>query len=151
MSLKHPRIILAALDNSPRAQDVLEEAIDLAQKLGGQLILVRAVGIPHEIPAEALNASPGAVPEILERIAREDLERRAREVPEGLLKGVYVHTGVPWQLICSAAEREKADLIVIGSHGYHGIDKLLGTTASRVVNHAHRSVLVVRERPDETG
>ena len=37
-----------------------------------------------------------------------------------------------------------ADLIVVGSHGYSGIDHLLGTTAARVVNHADRSVLVVR-------
>ena len=35
-------------------------------------------------------------------------------------------------------------LIVIGSHGYGGIDHLLGTTAARVVNHADRPVLVVR-------
>lgn len=151
MSLKKPRTIIAALDNSPRAQGVLDEAIDLAQKLGGQIVLVRAVGIPHEIPPEALNAEPGNVPEILERIAREGLEKLASTVPEGLLKGVRVNTGVPWQVICRDADEEKADLIVIGSHGYHGIDRLLGTTASRVVNHAHRSVLVVRETPEDAG
>lgn len=149
MSLKHPKIILAAIDNSPRAAGVFDEAVDLAQKLGGKVVLVRAVGIPHEIPAEALNASPDAVPEILERIAREDLEKRAGTVPEGLLHSVRVHVGVPWQMICREADEVKADLIVIGSHGYHGIDRLLGTTASRVVNHANRSVLVVRERPGE--
>jgi nucleotide-binding universal stress UspA family protein len=151
MSLKKPRTIIAALDNSPRAQGVLDEAIDLAEKLGGQLVLVRAVGIPHEIPPEALHAEPGNVPEILERIAREGLEKLASTVPEGLLKSVRVNTGVPWQVICRDADEEKADLIVIGSHGYHGIDRLLGTTASRVVNHAHRSVLVVRETPEEAG
>jgi nucleotide-binding universal stress UspA family protein len=149
MSLKHPKIIVAALDTSPRAQGVLEEAIDLAQKLGGQLVLVRAVGLPHEFPAEALGETPDRVPEILERIAREDLTRRAQQVPDGLLKGLRVNTGVPWQVICRDADEENADLIVIGSHGYHGIDRLLGTTASRVVNHATRSVLVVRERPAE--
>ena len=36
------------------------------------------------------------------------------------------------------------DLIVIGSHGYSGIDRLIGTTAAKVVNHAKQSVLVVR-------
>jgi nucleotide-binding universal stress UspA family protein len=36
------------------------------------------------------------------------------------------------------------DLIVIGSHGYDALDRLLGTTAAKVVNHADRSVLVVR-------
>jgi len=33
---------------------------------------------------------------------------------------------------------------VIGSHGYGGLDRLLGTTAARVVNHADRNVLIVR-------
>ncbi|MCC6558551.1 MAG: universal stress protein [Polyangiaceae bacterium] len=145
MSLLQPKIILAALDTSPRAAGVLAEAIDLAQKLGGKLVLVRAVGIPHELPAEAFTESPQRIPEILERIARQDLEQRAKDVPEGLLAKLLVTTGVPWEVICRDAEQEGADLIVIGSHGYSGIDRLLGTTASRVVNHANRSVLVVRE------
>lgn len=146
MSLQHPKVILAALDNSRRAPGVLAEAIDLAQKLGGKLVLVRAVGIPHEIPAEAFTESPQRIPEILERVARQELEAQARQVPEGLVAKLRVTTGVPWEVICRDAEEEKADLIVIGSHGYSGIDRLLGTTASRVVNHADRSVLVVRER-----
>ena len=37
-----------------------------------------------------------------------------------------------------------ASVIVIGSHGYGGLERLLGTTAARVVNHADRAVLVVR-------
>lgn len=149
MSLKQPKIIVAAVDTSPRASGVLDEAIDLAQKLGGKLVLVRAVGIPYEIPSEALTASPDAVPEILERLAKEDMDRRVASVPAGLVQSIEVHTGVPWQVICREADKAKADLIVIGSHGYHGIDRLLGTTASRVVNHADRSVLVVRERPGQ--
>ncbi len=38
------------------------------------------------------------------------------------------------------------DLIVLGSHGYGGIDRLLGTTAAHVANRAERNVLVVHER-----
>jgi nucleotide-binding universal stress UspA family protein len=38
------------------------------------------------------------------------------------------------------------DLIVIGSHGYGALDHVLGTTAAKVVNHADRSVLVVRPK-----
>jgi nucleotide-binding universal stress UspA family protein len=36
---------------------------------------------------------------------------------------------------------------VIGCHGYSGLDRVIGTTAGKVVNHADRSVFVVRERP----
>lgn len=149
MSLQHPRTILVALDTSPRAPAVLAEGVDLAHKLGGRLVLVRGVGIPHDLPAEALNASPNLVPEILERIAREELEQRASSVDPGLVAKVVIHVGIPWEVICRTADEENADLIVIGSHGYSGIDKLLGTTAARVVNHTKRSVLVVREKPTE--
>lgn len=45
-----------------------------------------------------------------------------------------------------AAAKYDVDLIVVGSHGYHGWDRVLGTTASRVANLADRDVLVVRER-----
>jgi nucleotide-binding universal stress UspA family protein len=34
--------------------------------------------------------------------------------------------------------------VVLGSHGYSGFDRILGTTAAKVVNHCDRSVLVVR-------
>lgn len=147
MSLRHPRVILVALDTSARAPYVLAEGVDLAQKLGGRLLLVRAVGIPHEIPIELLTQSPNQVPEILEQLARRDLEERARAIPDGVAAKMMVHVGVPWEVICRAANEENADLIVIGSHGYSGIDKLLGTTAARVVNHTNRSVLVVRNKP----
>jgi nucleotide-binding universal stress UspA family protein len=138
------RTIAVALDTSPRAESVLRTGIELARKFGARVVLVRAVGIPIEIPTEAFVAPPNKVPEILERIARTDLEARAAEVPSELLEGIRLAMGVPWEVICRAGKEVNADLIVIGSHGFSGIDRLIGTTASRVVNHADRSVLVVR-------
>jgi nucleotide-binding universal stress UspA family protein len=150
MSLKHPRTILVALDSSPRAPLVLAEGVDLAQKLGGRLVLVRGIGLHHSLPAEALNESPTRVPEILERSDREELEQLARDVPPELLAKVVIHVGVAWEVICRTADEENADLIVIGSHDtYSGIDKVLGTTAAKVVNHTNRSVLVVRDKPSD--
>ena len=43
------------------------------------------------------------------------------------------------------------DLIVVGSHRYHGLDRVLGTVATKVVNHADRSVFVVHRRRSESG
>lgn len=51
-----------------------------------------------------------------------------------------------WKAILATADQEDADLIVIGSHGYHGWDHVLGTTAGKVANVATRSVLVVHTR-----
>lgn len=57
---------------------------------------------------------------------------------------VLVEVGSPWQSICKVAKAEDVELIVLGSHGYSGLDHVLGTTAAKVVNHADRSVLIVR-------
>ena len=50
-----------------------------------------------------------------------------------------------WRGIIEAAEAGGADLIVMGSHGRSGFEKLvLGSVAQRVLSHAHQPVLVVR-------
>src|SRR5207248_1018973 len=101
---------------------------------------------PPEIPAEAFEVSPNELVHVLERHAREELQTVAATIPPGIVAGVDVHVGTPWQAICQAAVDRDVDLIVIGSHGYSAIDHLLGTTASKVVNHADRTVVVVRAR-----
>jgi nucleotide-binding universal stress UspA family protein len=60
------------------------------------------------------------------------------------VESIEVRVGVPWEAICAAARDTGADLIVVGSHGYSTLDRFLGTTAAKVVNHAPCSVLVVR-------
>jgi nucleotide-binding universal stress UspA family protein len=82
---------------------------------------------------------------MLQRQAQESLEQLARTVPAELYAGVRVSVGIPWPSIERAAAEEDVDMIIIGSHGYHGLDRVLGTTAAKVVNHADRSVLVVRD------
>ena len=42
------------------------------------------------------------------------------------------------------AREEDVDLIVLGSHGFDVLDRIVGTIAAKVVNHADRAVLVVR-------
>jgi nucleotide-binding universal stress UspA family protein len=54
----------------------------------------------------------------------------------------------PWMGILAAADAVDADLIVLGSHGYRGWDRVLGTTAGKVANSSHRNVLVVHARGD---
>lgn len=136
--------IVVGLDGSPRERGVLDAAIGLARKTGAKLVLMRGVGVPQEIPTEALAVTPAEVPEMLQRLARAALDKVAALVPSELLGGCRTELGTPWQSITSVASDENADLIVIGSHGYGGIDRVLGTTAAKVVNHADRSVLVVR-------
>jgi len=67
---------------------------------------------------------------------------------------VHVHVreslGRPASAICEAAEALGADLVVIGSHGHHGVvHRLLGATAERVVREAPCPVLVIKPAPAE--
>ena len=139
------RSILANLDGSPRAPSVLRAAVALARAAGAKVWLFRAVGLPAEVPPEAYSMTPDALRGLLEKRARGDLEELGRQVPPDLLAGQRVALGTPWQSICQTAKELDVDLIVVGSHGYAMLDRLLGTTAAKVVNHADRSVLVVRE------
>jgi nucleotide-binding universal stress UspA family protein len=136
--------ILTCLDASPRAAKVLAAAVDLARRTGAKLALFRAVGLPPELKEDIFAVSPGEIVEHLLTRAKEDLAAMAKSVPTELLDGTYVHVGAPWDIICRQAQQLDCDLIVLGSHGYGGIDRLIGTTAGKVVNHADRSVLVVR-------
>jgi nucleotide-binding universal stress UspA family protein len=54
-----------------------------------------------------------------------------------------VRRGQPWRCILELGDELDAELIVVGAHGFH-LDPTLGSTASKVVNHARRNVLVVR-------
>jgi nucleotide-binding universal stress UspA family protein len=136
--------ILVALDGSPRESGVLDAAIALGRKSGARLILFRSVGIPIELPADAYSMAIEEVPKLLERHATSALQLLEAKIPETLRGGVRVMIGTPWRSIEEAAQKENVDLIVIGAHGHQGLDKLLGTTAAKVVNHADRAVLVVR-------
>ena len=52
--------------------------------------------------------------------------------------------GVPKQEIIQIADQEQVDLIVVGSHGRHGLALLLGSTANAVLHHALCDVMAVR-------
>jgi nucleotide-binding universal stress UspA family protein len=136
--------ILVALDHSPRASDVLARAATIAASTGAELFLFRAIGLPVELPADAYRVSPAEVVESLHAAAVRELEAMEGQLEPTLVTHVLVRTGVPWAAICEAAKAHDVDLIVVGSHGYSGLDHVLGTTAAKVTNHADRSVLIVR-------
>jgi universal stress protein A len=61
---------------------------------------------------------------------------------------VWLEMGSPKAEIVRVAEENKVDLIVIGSHGRHGLALLLGSTANGVLHHASCDVLAVRLKDD---
>ena len=136
--------ILVALDGSPRAPKVLEAAARFAELAGGKLVLYRAITVSPDLPRSVLVETDRRLEDILLANANEDLARVAAQLGPTLVERTVTAFAIPWDGICRAARECDVDLIVIGSHGYGGIDRILGTTAGKVVNHADRNVLVVR-------
>jgi nucleotide-binding universal stress UspA family protein len=138
--------ILVCIDGSPRGPGVLHAAAVLAKELGGKLLLCRVVGLPAELPPHVWKLPQDSLYDSLRDEALAYLNASANDIEQDLIEGTRVPTGSAWQAICDVARQERVDLIAIGSHGYGGLDRLLGTNAAKIVNHAPCSVLVVRAR-----
>jgi len=140
------RSILVALDETPRAPDVLKRAHEIAECFDARMILLRIIVVPPEFPPASATHYHDELPTVLAHRARDSLIALAANLPRALAQTPLVLEGEPWRVIVDTAERSRVDLVVIGSHGYHVIDRVLGTTAAKVVNHATRDVVVVHYR-----
>lgn len=136
--------ILVALDSSKRAAGVLAAAARMADLADAKLVVFRAIGVPPEMPPELFKVSDLRLEDVLRNNAHTDIARLVAEIPSARIEKILAELATPWDGICRAAREQDVDLIVIGSHGFGGLDRLLGTTAGKVVNHADRNVLVVR-------
>ncbi len=140
--------VLAAVDGSHRAPRVLRVARELAARFNAELLVLRAVVIPPEFPPAAATTEKDRLLEFLEREALDEVRDLVIGIPEA--RPLARLNAEPWRTILHTADEVGADLIVLGSHGYGGLDRVLGTTAGHVANRARRNVLVVHER-DSSG
>jgi nucleotide-binding universal stress UspA family protein len=139
--------ILAGVDASERAAGVFDVAVQVARLSSARLYVVRVVTVPPEFPAAAAGAPADPLLAHMAASAMHDLSRFVASAPEDVsIQPPIVRLGVPWKVILDVATERDVDLIVVGSHGYHGWDRVLGTTAGRVANSASRNVLVVHNR-----
>ena len=136
--------ILVALDASPRAPEVLGAAARLARLADAKLVLFHAINVPPDVPRQLLVTPQQDLEDALRRTAHGFLDRLASAIDPTLIERITTEFAVAWDGIVREGRKADADLIVIGSHGYGGFDRLLGTTAAKVVNHADRNVFIVR-------
>ncbi|MET0793671.1 MAG: universal stress protein [Polyangiaceae bacterium] len=135
--------ILVAVDGSTREVDVFDTAVDLAQRYDGTLYVVRAITVSPEFPAAAAGTSFDPLPAYLTQDAIAALRELWKRAPHLRATAPIVVVGQPSRVILDVAKEFEVDLIIMGSHGYRGWDRLLGTTAGTVANQADRNVLVV--------
>jgi universal stress protein F len=136
--------ILVGVDGSPREPKVLEAAVALAKDRGGKVYLARAMMVPVSIPTAVWTLQGEDFAQFLVEHGNKELAETAGRVPTEQRGDAITRLGQPADVLVALAEELDVDLVVIGSHGYSGIDRVLGTTAAKVVNKAPCSVLVVR-------
>ncbi|MDB6056951.1 MAG: universal stress protein, partial [Verrucomicrobiales bacterium] len=135
------------IDFSNLSKDALPYARLLAEAFSAEIVLGSVI---EQYPGAPLAASQLAAQIIVPmmRHAESELERVADELRQDTEVKVtsQVSAGRPSHEICRMASRAKADLIVLTTHGYTGLKRMLiGGTAERVVRNATCPVLVVRE------
>jgi nucleotide-binding universal stress UspA family protein len=129
-----------------------EEAWGLAQRLaaasGAEIVLTHVlVETPLYSEGPFTMERARQAYEAARRWAAETLEQWAAKARgAGLTVRIALRTGVPYAEIVELATNERADLVVLGTHGRGGINRaLLGSVADRVVRLAPCPVLTVRE------
>jgi universal stress protein A len=136
--------ILLAVDFTPEVGMVTRKGWNLAELSGAKSSLVHVVEYSSSsYPSDLPLASALELDDRLKKKAEVELKELA--ITHGFSDAKrYVELGVPKQEIVRIAEEKMADLIVIGSHGRHGIQRLLGSTANGVLHLAKCDVLAVR-------
>ena len=136
--------ILIAVDLTGECHPVVERALAIAASSGAKAALV------HIVEPMAM-AFGGDVPMDLSLLqqqqfdqARERLQSFAGRYPQLGAEQRHLAYGQPRQELHRLAEEQGCDLIVVGSHGRHGLALLLGSTANDVLHGAPCDVLAVR-------
>lgn len=139
--------ILFAADFSEGSSSSLPYAVDFAKRYDAKLYLVHVVfDIAKTSGSYVPHVSLDELYKDMENNAKAELEKCFIEEMKAC-KAVehVVLRGTPYEEISRFAEENKIDLIVIGTHGRKGLDRMLfGSTAEQVVRHAPCPVLTVR-------
>ena len=139
--------VLFATDFSEGSSHALPYAVDIAKRYGARLYVVHVI---YDVTKTAgwyvPHVSLDEVYRDIEKSARAELEKSFIDEMRGFDNIEYaVLKGTPYEEITRFAVEHNADLIVLGTHGRKGIDRVLfGSTAEQIVRNAPCPVLSVR-------
>ena len=139
--------ILIAVDGEAVSAHAAQIGLQLACCVTGEVALVHVVEL-------ALTHAPGIAAEDLVAEAKKDGKRILTEVQDRISPlfsaREFIRVGKPAQEILAVAKEWPADVIVVGSHGRHGISRvLLGSVAEAVMRQAGCPVLAIRGKQSD--
>jgi nucleotide-binding universal stress UspA family protein len=140
--------IVVGTDGSETAKRAVAEAALLAEAMGGKLHLVAAY---EPLRGAKIVGAPEGAAKVWELKPDAEVQSVIQEAESGLrVKGLDVEshtvTGDPADALLEIAERQGADLIVVGNRGMHGMTRVLGSVPNKVSHHSPCDVLIVHTR-----
>jgi nucleotide-binding universal stress UspA family protein len=150
------RTVLVASDLGSASDEAVRQGAAIAASHDARLVLLHVVPLYVPVTAGAISAIPieAEVPAVIDQETelqggREGLELQARRLGiEADSLEVASATGAVFPTILERAGGMAADLIVVASHRASALERvLLGSTADKVVRHAHCAVLLARPSP----
>ncbi len=144
--------ILLAIDGSPCSDAAVEEVGRRPWPEGSSVKVLTAFELPTPptpegwaLPLNYFEEMDVALQKQARNIVDEAIEKLKPKLHKTISLDAALAPGSPRSAILDEAERWRADLIVVGSHGYRSWQRfLLGSVSQAVVSHAKCSVEVVR-------
>jgi nucleotide-binding universal stress UspA family protein len=141
--------ILVAVDESPMAYAAVEQALSLAKALNSQVTVMSVIAIDPFVGVDFYKVAPAITDYFMQ--AEKNAKERLEDIKNSFVRdGIEVNTklihGVsPSQGIIQVADEVSADLVIMGSHGRTGIQKvMLGSVAQNVLTQSPIPVLIVK-------
>lgn len=135
--------LLLATDGSDFSEEAVRESISLAKTSGSKLTALTVVEFNPEFEALA----PGYIEKMESEAIAYINSIKERAEKEGVDCECLVERGTPYEVILNKAKEKHADMILMGSHGRTGIERLLmGSVTERVIGHAECDVLVAKSK-----
>ncbi len=136
------KTIVLATDGSKYSAAATERAIAFAKSYGGELKVLSVVDVPPKFYAEA----PQAVEDLVKKAKSFVAEAKKKAGAAGVPAETFVGEAEAYQVINNLAMEQKADMIILGSHGRTGLRRLLmGSVTEKVIGYASCPVLVVKQ------
>lgn len=142
---KYQNILLAVELIAKNDRLIISKAAELTKEFNAKLTLIHAIEHLSSYGA-AYGVAVGAdIEQMLIDSAKKEMAKLGEKL-DIATKDQHIHVGPAGIVLLEEAEKLKADLIIVGSHGRHGIRLLLGSTANSVLHGAKCDVLAVKLR-----
>ncbi|MGI6678680.1 MAG: universal stress protein [Dehalobacterium sp.] len=137
--------IMVAIDGSEHSLKAIDASIEIAKKSNGKVEVIHVIPVVKQYVRDYARVTP-----TLEKSLEEEANKIMKETTEkfnntGIEHNISIKKGDAADVIICEAEEKVIELIVMGSRGLGAISKfVLGSVSSKVLSHAHCSVLIIR-------